>query len=398
MTHPEMTATIPQEPADCPVLIAILIPALLTALLFGSLVYCLLTVIAARRYLAVRPPALLSAPPISVLRPLRGVDEGLAENLRSYFAQDYPKFELLCAVHHADDPAVPVFESVRAEFPCGPSARLVIAGESPGPNAKAFSLQCLVDEARYDLLVMSDSDVRARPGLLRVLAAEFQDPSVGVITCPYHAVAGRSPWSRLEAVGMNTEFVGGVLVARMLEGMKFALGPTIAARREVIERAGGFRELGEFLAEDFVLGRRAAEHGYRVVLSSQVIEHRIGSQGIGPNLRHRLRWARSTRRSRPAGYCGQVFTNPLPLALLLCLFHPAAWPVLLITAGFRGAAAWVTAVRVLGGPYTLSDWSLLPVQDLLSSCIWVAGFFGNSIQWRGRRLRLLPDGRFKLVS
>src|ERR1700693_6554749 len=125
-----------------------LIPALLAALLCGALVYCLLTMAAARSYLAVRPPALLSAPPISVLRPLRGWDEGLEENLRSYFAQDYPEFELLCAVHHPGDPAVPVFESVRAEFPSGPPARLIIAGESPGPNAKAFSLQCLMDEGR----------------------------------------------------------------------------------------------------------------------------------------------------------------------------------------------------------------------------------------------------------
>lgn len=375
------------------------IPAvLLAALLAGSLVYCLMTIAAAHRYLAVRPPALVSAPPVSVLRPLHGVDEGLEENLRSYFAQDYPEFELIFAVHHPEDVAVPVFERVRAEFPSGPPAYLIITGEPPGPNAKAFSLQRLTDEARYDLLVMSDSDVRARPDMVRVLAAEFQDPSVGVITCPYRAVAGRSLWSRLEAAGMNTEFVGGVLVARMLEGMKFALGPTIAARREVIERAGGFRQLGEFLAEDFVLGRRAAERGYRVLLSSHVIEHRIGSQPLGPNLRHRLRWARSTRRSRPAGYWGQVFTNPLPLALLLCSLHPSAWPLLIVTAGFRAAAAWATAVWVLGGPFTLGDWLLLPLQDLLSICIWVSGFFGNSIQWRGRRLSLLPDGRFKLVS
>jgi ceramide glucosyltransferase len=368
------------------------------ALVASSLVYCLLTVIAVRVYLAVRPPALLFAPAISVLRPLHGVDDGLEENLRSCFAQDYPEFELLFAVHTAEDAAVPVFERVRAEFPAGPPARLVITGDPPSPNAKAFSLQRLTDEARFDLLVMSDSDVRARPDMLRVLAAEFQDPSVGLITCPYRAVSGRSLWSRLEAVGMNTEFVGGVLVARMLEGMKFALGPTIAARREVIERAGGFRQLGEFLAEDFVLGQRAAQRGFRVLLSSHVIEHRIGSQALGPNLSHRLRWARSTRRSRPLGYWGQVLTNPLPLALLLCMIQPHAWPVLLVTVAFRAGAAWATANWALGMTFSASDWLLLPLQDLLSTGIWAAGFFGNSIQWRGRRCSLLPDGRFKLVS
>jgi ceramide glucosyltransferase len=371
---------------------------LCTVLLFFSLVYCLLTIVAAHRYREVRPPELRSAPPISVLLPLHGMDEGLEENLRSYFAQEYAEFEIVSAVHHPDDPAAAVFEKVRAEFPAGPPARLIITGEPPGPNAKAFSLQRLTEEARHDLLVMSDSDVRARPNMIGVLAAEFQDPAVGVITCPYRAVAGASFWSLLEAVGMNTEFAAGVIVARMLEGMKFALGPTIAARREVIERTGGFQQLGEFLAEDFVLGQRAAESGYRVVLSSHVIEHRIGSQAFGLNMRHRLRWARSTRRSRPLGYWGQVFTNPLPLALLLCLFHPSTWPVLVVTAGFRAAAARITAVSVLGGRFTLLDWALLPLQDLLSAGVWVAGFFGKSIHWRGRRLSLLPDGRFKLVS
>lgn len=367
-------------------------------LVSGSLVFCVLTIVAARRYLAVVPPALIFCPPISLLRPLHGVDEGLEENLRSYFAQDYPDFEVLAAVHHADDPAVAIFAKVRAEFPTKPPSRLIITGESPGPNAKAFSLQRLTEESRFDLLVMSDSDVRAKPDMVRVLAAEFQDCSVGVITCPYRAVAGRSLWSRLEAAGMNTEFVGGVLVARMLEGMNFALGPTIAARREVIERTGGFGQLGEFLAEDFVLGRRAAERGYRVVLSSHVIEHRIGSQALAANLRHRLRWARSTRRSRPRGYWGEAFTNPLPLAMSLCLLQPRAWPVLLIAAAFRAGAAWSTAVWVLGGRLALIDWALIPLQDLLSFCIWVAGFFGNSVQWRGRRCSLLRDGRFKLVS
>ena len=371
---------------------------LIGVILAGSAVYCVLTIAATRRYLAVHPPDLRAIPSISVLRPLHGVDEGLDENLRSYFAQDYPDFELLFAVHTAEDPAVPVFEKVRAEFPRGPAARLIVTGEPTGPNAKAFSLERLTEAARHDLLVMSDSDVRARPDMLRVLAAEFQDLTVGVITCPYRAIAGRSVWSRLEAAGMNTEFLGGVLVARLLEGMKFALGPTIAARRVVLECAGGFRQLGEFLAEDFVLGRRAAELGYRVVLSSYVIEHRIGSQSVGANLRHRLRWARSTRRSRPAGYWGQVFTNPLPIALLLCLVQPLAWPALLVAMAFRFAAAWATANWVLGGALTAGDWWLLPIQDLLSFFLWVAGFFGNSVQWRGHRCSLLPDGRFKLVS
>jgi ceramide glucosyltransferase len=374
------------------------VTTLLVVLLAGSLAYCVFVVVAARRYLAVRPPRLQTAPPISVLKPLFGLEEGLADNLRSFFKQEYPQFEILLAVHDADDPAAQVAEQVRSEFPHGPPARLLITGESPGPNAKAFSLKRMVAEASADLLVMSDSDVRVAPQMLEHIASEFQDPRVGVVTCPYRAVAGGSWWSRLEAIGLNTEFLGGVLVARMLEGMKFALGPTIAARRDVLERMGGFDHLKDYLAEDFILGKRAAEMGYTVLLSSYVIEHRIGSQPFGENLRHRLRWARSTRRSRPSGYWGQVFTNPLPLALVLCALETRAWPLLFPTVGFRAAAAMSVAGWVLADPLTRGRWWLVPVQDMLSFFVWIAGFFGSTIQWRGRTCYVLRDGRFKIVS
>ncbi len=374
------------------------VTALLFVLLAGSLVYCVLVLVAARRYLAVRPPRLRTAPPISVLKPLFGLDDGLADNLRSFYKQEYPNFEILLAVHHADDPAAQVAEQLRSEFLHGPPVRLLITGEPPGPNAKAFSLKRMMAEATADLLVMSDSDVRVMPQMLEHIASEFQDPLVGVVTCPYRAVAGRSLWSRLEAIGLNTEFLSGVLVARLLEGMKFALGPTIAARRDVLERMGGFDHLKDYLAEDFMMGKRAAELGFTVLLSSYVIEHRIGSQSFAANLRHRLRWARSTRRSRPWGYWGQVFVNPLPLALLLCAFEPHAWPLFLLTVVFRAGAAGAVAGWVLADPLTRERWWLVPVQDVLSFFVWIAGFFGSTIQWRGRKCYVLRDGRFKIVS
>ena len=373
------------------------ITTVLLALLVGSLVYCVLTVLAARRYLAAQPPPLRSPIPISVLRPLSGLDEGLEENLRSFFEQEYPAFEILLAVHRADDPAVAVVEKVKSEFPDGPPTRLIVTGEPPGPNAKAFSLECMVAAAQHPLLVMSDSDVRVTREMLECVASEFQDERVGVVSCPYRAVPGRSFWSRLEAIGMNTEFLGGVLVARLLEGMKFALGPTSAARREVLEGMGGFGRLKEYLAEDFVMGKLAAEMGYGVLLSSYVIEHRIGTQRFGANLRHRLRWARSTRRSRPVGYWGQVFTNPLPLALLLWAAEPRAWPLVVISGAFRAAAAWAVAGWVLHDLLTRSRWWLVPFQDLLSFFVWIAGFFGNTIQWRGRKSYVSTDGRFQVV-
>ena len=364
-------------------------------MLAGSLVYCVMVVIAVRRYRSVRPPAFASAFPISILKPLAGLDLGLEENLRSFFTQDYSApFEILFAVRTAADPAVAVVEKLRAEFPGVPS-RLILTGEPPYANAKVFSLDQMQREARFDLLVMSDSDIRVDHSMLRVIASEFSDPKVSLATCPYRAVGGPSLWSRLEAAGMDTEFWGGALVARMLEGMKFAVGPTIVARRALLQQIGGFDVLKDYLAEDFVMGHRAAELGAGVILSAYVIEHRIGSHGWRINFAHRLRWARSTRRSRPAGYVGQLFTNPLPVALVLLAMQPGWWPLVFATLLVRAAAARAVATGALGAKVA---WLLLPVQDVLSFVFWVAGFFGNSIRWRGRVYRLLRDGRFELVE
>jgi ceramide glucosyltransferase len=369
------------------------LPLVLLALVVGSQVYCVLTLVAAPRYRRVRPAKLAAAPPISILKPLHGVDEGLEENLRTFFEQGYPAFEILFALRDMDDPAIALVERLRADYP-QVASRLIVTGQPPYANAKVFSLDRMLAEARYDLLVMSDSDIRVTPEMLAVIAAEFQDARLGLATCPYRAVAGHSFWSRLEAVGLNTEFIGGILVARMLEGMKFAVGPTIAARRETLAAIGGFDAVKDYLAEDFVMGKLAAERGWGVILSSYVIEHRIGSQRFWANLKHRIRWNRSTRRSRPAGYVGQLFTNPLPLALILVAVEPAWWPVAVETLLLRGAAA-VSTARLLGARL---PWLLLPLQDVASFLVWIAGFFGNKIQWRGRRYYLRPDGRFDLAG
>ena len=328
-----------------------------------------------------------------LLKPLCGHDDGLEENLRSFMVQDYPEYEILFGVHRPNDPAVAVVEKIIGEFSGRISARLIITGESPIPNAKAFSLNRMVREARFDVLVMSDSDVRVTPSLLSHLAQEFQDNRVGLISCPYRAVPGKSLWSRLEAIGMNTELLGGVMVARMIEGMRFALGCTVAVRRSVLEDMGGFGYLQEFLAEDFVIGQRAAELGHGVLFSSYVIEHRIGSQSMMHNLGHRMRWARSTRRSRPIGYWGQIFTYPLPLALLLCAFYPVAWPVLFLTFILRGIAALATARNIVHDPITQKQWWLLPIQDVIGFFVWISGFVGDKIVWRNRKCTVLRDGR-----
>lgn len=372
------------------------LPWLLLLLVAGSSLYCALTVVAALRYRAVRPPALRETPPISLLKPLAGIDDGLEANLRSCFSQQYPRFEILFTVRHEDDPAVSLVERLRAEYPAIPS-RLIVTGEPPYPNHKVYSLDLMLAAASHNLLVMSDSDTRVTPGMLSVIAAEFQNPRIGLATCPYRAVPGRSCWSTLEAIGLNTEFIAGVLVARMLDGMKFALGPTIAARRETLAAIGGFEAVKDFLAEDFVLGKLAACLGYGVILSSYVIEHRIGAQPFTANVKHRLRWNRSTRRSRPLGYAGQLFMHTLPLALLLAAARPTWWPVAAAAVFLRIVSAWAVAGRVLRDPLTARFWFLVPFQDIASFLTWLAGFFGNTIQWRGRRYYVRPDGRFQLA-
>jgi ceramide glucosyltransferase len=355
--------------------------------------YSVQAILAARKYLSTPRANLHSIEPVSILKPLAGLDPGLESNLRTFFAQEYQAFEILFAVRSEDDPALEVVRKLQAEFPRVRS-RVFITGEPPWANAKVFSLQTMLAEAANDLVVMSDSDIRVTPQLLTRVAAEFQDRSVGVATCPYRAVAGKSVWSRMEATGMNTVFISGILVARMLEGMQFAVGPTIVARRSVLESIGGFERLKDYLAEDFVMGKFAADAGHGVILSSYVVEHHIGSSDFRHNASHRLRWARSTRRSRPLGYLGQIFTMPLPLGLLAWADNPAWWPLALLGAAASFAVAWTMSRRILN---VRLEWALVPLQDIAEFLFWIAGFFGNKIWWRGRRYRLYPDGRFELL-
>ncbi len=368
---------------------------LLLPLMAGSLVYCVMVMVAARRYLAERrpepvPPAGL--PPFSILKPLRGLDEGLDDNLRSFFRQDYPEFEILFGIDEPGDPALAVVERVRAEFPEIPS-RVLITGESPYANPKDYSLESMAKQAANDILVMSDSDIRVTPGMLRIFAAEFAGERVGCITCPYRAVAGASLWTGLEALGMNTEFMPGILVARMLEGMRFGVGPTMVMRKEALARIGWFSRVGDSYIDDFLLGKYTAEAGYETELSGYVIEHRIGSQPFIKNVKHRVMWQRGTRFSRPVGYFGQIFTYTIPIALILVAVAPGWWPLSLAAVAFRYAAAWSTAVPVLNDPLFRRRWWLLPLQDVMAFLSWTAALFGNSIQWRGRKFKLGVEGR-----
>ena len=365
---------------------------LLAALiLLGCWVYCVLAIAGAVMHARSRRSFdWKEQTAISVLKPLAGAEDGLEDNLRSFFEQDYSNFELLFAVRHENDPAVPVVRRLMSEYPTVTS-KLIMTGEPPYPHAKVFSLQRMLEESRHELVGMSDSDVRVGHDFCWKLAAEFADQKLGLVTCPYRAVAGKAFWSQLEAIGMNTDFHAGVFTAVMMEGgTHFAVGPTIVARRKVLLALGGLERVKDYLSsEDFMLGRIAAELGFLVRISPYVVEHRIGSESMKANFSHRLRWARTTRRSRPLGYIGQFFTHSLPVSVLMCLLSPECWHLLLISILFRMITAWTVSERTLR---VNVPWLLLPVQDFIGFAFWIAGFFGNSIQWRGQRYVLNRDG------
>jgi len=363
--------------------------------LVGCWIYCILAIAAALRHARMPGYSECNTPtPISILKPLSGLDDGLEDNLRSFFEQDYPTFELRFAVRQEEDPAVAIVRRLMSEYP-NVCAKLLLTGEPPYPHAKVYSLQRMLDESRYGIIAMSDSDVRVKPDFCRSLAAEFCDGKLGLVTCPYRAVSGPAIWSRLEAVGMNTDFHAGLFTAVMMEGTKFAVGPTIVARKSVLLALGGLERVKDYLAEDYMLGRIAAELGFVVRISPYVVEHRIGSESMAKNFSHRLRWARSTRRSRPWGYVGQFFTHCLPVGLIAALACPEVWPFLAVTVALRMVSAWTVSTGILRARI---PWLLLPVQDMLGFGFWIAGFFGNSINWRGQRYILNRDGTVQLAN
>jgi ceramide glucosyltransferase len=376
---------------------AIFIVLPLMALLMGSILYCVLVMTGAWRYRQSGVARTTPLPPVSILRPLSGAEDNTEANLRSLFEQRYPEFEVLLSVHEEDDPAAAIARRVMADYPHIRS-RLIIAGTSPFPNAKVWSLRAMQPEVRNDAIVMSDSDIRLEPDSLTTILSELSQPGVALVTCPYRAVGGPRFWSKVEALGLNTEFLGGMLTARLLNGMDFAIGCTIATRRGELEAIGGLENLQRYLAEDFMMGSLMRASGKTVVLSLCIIEHHIGNDSFIANWKHRLRWARSTRRSRRIGYLGEIFTKTTAIAIALWLVAPAGWGFAILGLLFRAGAQWATAIWVLEDPLVARYWWLLPVEDVASFVTWVLGFFGKTILWRGRKLVLTPDGSFEITS
>ncbi len=340
-------------------------------------------------------PTPTSLHPVSILKPLKSTDPEMYESFRSHCLQDYPEYEIIFGVSDADDPAIAFVERLQAEFPQVP-IRLVLCLKSLGANTKVSNLAQMVTEAKYEHIVVNDSDIRVEADYVRSVAAPLLDPRVGLVTCLYRGVASASQGSRLESLFISTDFSAGVLVARLLEGgLHFGLGSTLAFRRSDLAATGGFEVLADYLADDYEIGRRIAGLGLGVELSGTVVETFLPRYHLKQFLDHQLRWARTIRDSRPGGYAGLVATFGLPWALLaLVCARGAGWAWVLLGAVIvmRYAVALVVGRKVLQDRQVTKWLALVPVRDFVAALVWLIGFWGHAVTWRGDSFRL-KDGK-----
>jgi ceramide glucosyltransferase len=378
--------------------------------LITSTVFAGLALAAVPGYLRERRSALAGqatrpgfTPPLTLLKPVHGAEPGLEAHLETFFQQDYPQYEILFCARFAADPGLETARRAAARHPRVP-VKFLTTGEPPYINAKAASMELMEAEASNEILVISDSDVRVTPGYLRAVALPFADPNVGATCCPYRGVAAEGGlWARLEAVGMSVEMTAGVLVARMMEGMKFVLGPTMAFRRETIRRMGGFRVTADYCADDFILGNETYKLGQTVTLSHHAIDHMVLNSGFLDSLKHQVRWMKSTRFSRPKGHFGTALTFSMTFAILAWaaaagLGHP--WLGLALFGwGLATRLALAVAVgrAVVQDPSWLGLLVLYPLRDLMGFAFWIASYTGRRILWRGHIFEMMPGGKMRAV-
>jgi ceramide glucosyltransferase len=368
-----------------------------------SSIYCGMVVVAAVRFGLRRRREARTAdflPSVSMLKPLHGTEPGMERNIESFFEQDYPgKFELLFCARQETDEGLKLARRVGARYP-HVDARFLTCGE-PMPkfhNAKVFSLAKLDSEAKNDLFVTSDADVRVEPNYLRQMVQTLKDPHVGLASCVYLGTTEGGFTAKIDAVGKSVEMSSGVMVADMLEGTKFALGATMAVRRKSFQDVGGFEELGQFYADDFVLGNRLANQGTGVLLATHVIRLMVQDSPFWLSFRNQLRWMQSTRRSRPWGHLGSGLTFATPFGLVGLLWgvvsgHPLLGLLWLIAMVLN---RWIQAfaiLRAMGDSDWLNGTLLYPLRDLLGSILWAASYGGDNFYYRGKVYKLKDGGR-----
>jgi ceramide glucosyltransferase len=397
-------------------MLAVAAESITTFLAFAGLGYYLLALWSARAFARhLRVPLPDSHPPVSILKPVKGLDPEMYASFASHCRQDYPgEYEILFGVSSLDDEAVPAIERLQAEFPTR-SIRLLLCPAVLGANGKVSNLVQMLPHVRYGHLIINDGDIKVSPQYLRRIMAQFEAPQfpdrkkrprqtqrrVGMVTTPYRGRAHNTLGSRMDALGIATDFIPGVLTARNLEhGIRFALGATLAISREALDAIGGLEPLVDYLADDYELGARVTRHGYEVALSGEVVETSVPPYTFRRFVEHQLRWARSTRDSRKLGYAGMAFTYGLPWAVLnvLCSGATLASIALLsLTLAARVALALAVGAGILRDRQVVRDlWLLLP-RDLMALGIWVWSFAGNTVAWRGEHFSL-KDGKLQRLA
>jgi ceramide glucosyltransferase len=332
-----------------------------------------------------------SSPPISILKPLKGTDPEMYESFRSHYLQDYPEYEIIFGVSDPNDPAIESVKKLQREFP-DRRTQLLVCSKILGANVKVSNLAQMLAEARYDYLIVNDSDIRVESDYLRRVTAPLADPRIGMVTCLYRGVAGATLGSHLEGLGISTDFCPSVLAAWQLEGgIRFGLGSTLAFRRRELEKIGGFASVVDYLADDYELGKRIASLGLTVKLSDVVVKTYLPSYRLREFFAHQLRWARGVRDARAGGYIGLVFTFGIMWSLLaLAASRAALWAcgALAITLFLRLAVALFVGRGVLRDHQILKYAWLVPLRDLIAAAVWVVSLGGHTVTWRGQRFWL----------
>src|SRR5579859_1384787 len=359
--------------------------------------YYLFAVFAARRFFGAARPAPDVSPPdflpgVSILKPIRGLDRETYLNYASFCRQDYPQFEILFCVTDTSDPAFPVIEKIIRDFP-ERSIRLLIGSAQLGTSDKVSKVVRMAREAKHEIMIVSDSDVRVEPGFLRAVAAPFADPKVGGVTCLYRGPAERCFPATLEALGNSADFAPGVLVAWLLKkgALDFMLGAVMATTKKHLAEIGGFESLVDFFCDDYELGNRLADCGHRVELSRFPVSIVYRSESLRAAFRHQLRWNLSIRYSRPWGHFGLIFSQGLPWTVLAVFLAP--WPLLAVAyvAAYlllRGWMAWTVGVSEMRDQLVRRKFWALPLRDAFAFVVWFASFFTQRIHWRGQQFHV----------
>jgi ceramide glucosyltransferase len=372
----------------------------------SSTIFLLLAVVAVARYRrrsrraraeAVATPE-ASLPPVTIFKPIHGMEAELEQNLESFFQQDYPDYQIIFGVRDAENSALRVAEQVCARYPQVKSM-VVLSGPPTWPNAKVFSLQKMIEASTRSHFIISDSDVRVTPDFLRNTIPPLLDPKVGLVTCMYRGVPASDFWSSLEALGLSVEMSSGVVVADMLEGMRFALGPAMAARRDAVDAIGGIAATADYYSDDFELGNRIWAKGFKVALSHHIVKNVLTPRSPWRTLGDQLRWMKSTRYSRPGGHLGTGLTFAMPFGVLglvagIGLGHPTIGLALLATAFLnRMVQSIVVGWGVAQDPRAVALSWLYPVRDVVGSLVWVASYMSRRFYWRGETYRFCKGGR-----